>query len=510
MGLMQGKKITITTLSPVHIGCGEEYLPTNFVIKDQLLHFLDMAAIADELTDPERTMLGNLQTVGAIQQFFKSKRERFAPLATHLVEVAAAIAQEYEDKAGGAMQRANGGAPTYNLLQILRTAFNVLDNAPYLPGSSLKGSMRTAFLNTMNNSKPLEGIERAALEEAKRRNKSSHNVNKIMQQRLLGYAGGKFENDPLRHLHIVDAHHDEATDPAPSQILYAVSKKKKISERGSPELKVFLEVIPGLLNNVFTGEIRLTSDPITWQLLCDACNDFYYPQLQAELNHAHLSDLLETEWKNLLRSLIKDEINTLRKNRQGFLLRVGKHSGAESLTLNGVRDIKILGKQGEPPDYRSETTEKRFASQAKVVNSGLLPFGWLWVEACDDAHQHVSISMHDKIQPHTDQIRKAQRQRLSMLEQAEKLAGQTEEEKQQQKEMQRQKNAKPWPGARIKFNAGNGALSVENDGKTAIAIAPRGEQLLQTLALDIQKKVRTNQYVKVTAYVDDRTLVRIE
>ena len=500
MVLMQSKKITITTLSPVHIGCGEEYLPTNFVIKDQLLHFLDMAVIADELSEAERKALGNLQTVGVIQQFFKSKRERFAPLATHLVEVAAAIAQEYEDKAGKSTQQANGGAPIYNLLQILRTAFNVLDNAPYLPGSSLKGSMRTALLNAENKGKAL------LAEEV--RDKKGNNRN--LQQRLLGYTSGKFENDPLRHLHIVDAHHDEETDPAPSQILYAVSKKKRISERGSPELKVFLEVIPGLLNNVFTGEIRLTSDRITWQLLCDACNDFYYPQLQAELNHAHLSGLLETKWKNLLQSLITDEINTLRENRQGFLLRVGKHSGAESLTLNGVRDIKILGKQGEPPSYRSETTEKRFASQNKLANSGLLPFGWIWIEACDDAHQHVSISMHDKIQPHTHQIREAQRQRLSMVAQAEQLVGQTDEEKQQQREIQQQQNAQPWPGARIKFNAGNGALSVEKDGKTATAIAPKGEQLLQTLASDIQKKVRTNQYVKVTAYVDDRTLVRIE
>lgn len=500
MEFMQSKQITITTLSPVHIGCDEDYLPTNFVIKDSLLHFLDMAVIADELSESERTTLGNFQSVGAIQQFFKSRRDRFAPLATHVVEVATDIAREFEDKAGKPTQQATGSAPTYNLFPISRTAFNPLDAAPYLPGSSLKGSIRTALLNAENKGKPLPTDEI--------RDKKNNNRN--LQQRLLGYTSGKFENDPLRHLRIADAHHNGETDQAPTNILYAVSKKKRISERGSPELKVFLEVIPGLLNNAFTSEIRLTSDRITWQHLCDACNDFYYPQLQTEINHANLSSLLNTEWKNLLQSLITDEINALRENRQGFLLRVGKHSGAESLTLDGVRDIKILGKQGESPSYRTETTEKRFASQSKGANNDLLPFGWLWVEACNDEHQHVSISMRDKIQPHTNKIREAQNKRLDLIEQAQQLAGQTEEEKQQQREIQQQQNALPWQGVRLKFNTGNGALSVEKDGKTATALAPKGEQLLQTLPLDVQKKVRTNQYVKVTAYVDDRTLVRIE
>lgn len=489
------KKISITTLSPIHIGCDEDYIPTNFVIKDHLLHFFDMAVIADELTEAERKALGNYQTVGAIQQFFKSKRDRFAPLATHLVEVAKDIIKEYEGKAGKSTQQSAGSAPIYNLFPISRTAYNPLDVAPYLPGSSLKGSMRTALLDAKNKGQPLL---------------NKNETNQELQQRLLSYDKDNFKNDPLRHLHIADAHNDENADPAPTQILYAISKKKRSSERGTPELKVFLETIPALLNNVFSGEVRITDDRISWQILCDACNDFYYPQLEAELNHPHLSTMLDLEWKKLLSALINDEIKNLRESRQGFLLRVGKHSGAESLTLKGVRNIKILGKQGEPPSYRPETTEKRFASHSKVANGGLLPFGWLWIEACDDAYQHVSISMHDKIQPHSNKLRVAQKERLLRIEQTQQLAALTEEEKQQQKEIQQQQNAQAWPGARIKFNAGNGALSVEKDGKTATAIAPKGAQLLQTLSADIQQKVRTNQYVKVTAYVDDRILIRIE
>lgn len=77
-------------------------------------------------------------------------------------------------------------------------------------------------------------------------------------------------------------------------------------------------------------------------------------------------------------------------------------------------------------------------------------------------------------------------------------------------EARQEAEATPWPGARIKFNRANKTLSVEKDGKTANAIAPKGEQLLASLPEEIRKKVETNQFVKVTAYVSGSVLVRVE
>lgn len=73
-----------------------------------------------------------------------------------------------------------------------------------------------------------------------------------------------------------------------------------------------------------------------------------------------------------------------------------------------------------------------------------------------------------------------------------------------------QENAVAWEGARPKFNRANGALTVEKNGKTAIAIAPQGEALLQTLPADLQQKIRRNDFVKLTAYVAEGVLVRVE
>lgn len=431
---VEHRPISLTTLSPIHIGCDEDYVPTNFVIKDNLLHYLDMAILADVLEDNERRELGTSQTIGAIQHFFKSRRDRFAPLARHIVGVASDFAQEYEAKAGQSVQQGNGGELTYNLFPITRTTYRLIDSSPYLPGSSLKGSIRTAWLDAINSGIPLQETPLKGKE-----------TNQSLQQRLLGYTAGKFEKDPLRHLCITDAHHSD--ESAPTHILYAVSKKKRPCEHNASELKVFLEIIPGMLVDAFTSEIRLHSDmgsdkkPISWQQLCEACNDFYWQQLEDEIDHPHLAGMLDATWRQVIKDLLTNELNDLRKHHQGFLLRVGKHSGAESVTLNGVRNIKILGKKGSPPSYRSETTEKRFASENREATHGLLPFGWLWVESCQDEYQYLSIAMRDKLRPHTQALRDAQRDRLEQIEQA-REQWQTAKQAAEQKRLQAEETAR--------------------------------------------------------------------
>lgn len=410
---MSFQAISISTLSPVHIGCDEVYEPTNFVIHDGLLHALEVADLVKELTEAEQKQLGRLteerEPIGAIQRFFKSKAQRFANTSRHQVAVAGAIASEYEEKIGRAVQQNNTGSATYNLFPIARTAFRPLDNTPYLPGSSLKGSIRTAWLNHLLSQRgnPLRP------EDSRDKNKA-----RTLQERLLGYTAGKFEDDPFRHIALSDAHPEDEKIAPPTRVLYAISKKKRISERGTPELKVYLETVPDALPAAFQGELRLTGN-INWAALCDACNHFYCPQLEAELNHDILGNLIDGDWKQLISGLLGDELTELAKARQGFLLRVGKHSGAESVTLDGVRLIKILGKRENGKqtfDFRPNTTEKRFASLTKAGSSELLPFGWIWVDACDDQHRHIFDRLQQKLAKRSEVLRNAHEDRLLNLE----------------------------------------------------------------------------------------------
>jgi len=425
------RALSISTLSPIHIGCDEVFEPSNFVIHDGLLHALDPADLAESLSDKERKQLATLadqrEPIGAIQRFFRDRAEHFAGLAKHQVAVAAAIVSEYERIAGKATQHGSAGDVIYNRLTIARTAYRPLDNTPYLPGSSLKGSIRTAWLNQMNRGAALAFDEKSDKRNAPRR----------LQERLLGYTAGKFENDPFRHLGLADAHPEDDTTPPPTRVLYAISKKKRPprdGERSPQELKGFLETIPDALPAAFFGELRLTGK-IAWNELCDACNNFYRPQLDAEIDHAVLGALLDTDWKRLINGLLGNELGELIKTRQGFLLRVGRHSGAESVTLDGLRDIKILGKQGEQPTYRSNTTQKRFASLTKVGADGLLPFGWIWVDACDDEHRHLSDSLRQKLAARSQSLRDAHQEQLFRLEDQQVLRATASAEAARQKQL---------------------------------------------------------------------------
>ena len=179
--MQKNYKIAISTLSPIHIGCDTVYEPSNFVIHDDLLHALDVADLADELSAEERKQLGNLasgrEPIGAIQRFFRERAAQLASIATHRVAVASDIATEYKNNAGVAVQRGATGEGIYNLFPIARTAFRPIDNAPYLPGSSLKGSIRTAWLNHLNAGNSLKPNEKPQDRQASR----------ALLERLLGY-----------------------------------------------------------------------------------------------------------------------------------------------------------------------------------------------------------------------------------------------------------------------------------------------------------------------------------
>lgn len=408
------RSLAISTLSPVHIGCDEVYEPSGFVIHDELLHVLDPADLATALTDNERRKLATLadqrEPIGALQRFFRDAAARFSELARQQVAVAPELAREYAVKAGRPTQRDPNGEATYNSFQFARTAFRPFDGTPYLPGSSLKGSIRTAWLNYLNAEKPLSPAEKT----------DRRHASQSLEQRLLEYAAGKFQDDPFRQLALADAHPEEESTPPPTRVLYAISKKKRqprADDRLSPELKVFLETIPEALPAAFLGEIRFAPGAtIRWDALCDACNAFYRPQLEGELQHPVLSAPLDSDWVRLIYRLLGDELGELIKARQGFLLRVGRHSGAESVTLGGVRSIKIMRPDGQRPEYRPITTEKRYATLSRAGNGGLLPFGWLWVDACDDRHRHLSDAIRQKLAMRSRPLREAHQERLLRLE----------------------------------------------------------------------------------------------
>jgi CRISPR-associated protein Csm5 len=111
--------------------------------------------------------------------------------------------------------------------------------------------------------------------------------------------------------------------------------------------------------------------------IAQACNAFYRQILQDEIRLLRERGYIDEDWARSVEAVLQDP-----RLAQGtaFLLRVGRHSGAESVTLNGVLNIKIMRTQGQPAEFGKEVKTVWLAANERGQQKNLLPFGWLLVE----------------------------------------------------------------------------------------------------------------------------------
>lgn len=398
MKFLESRQLLISTLSPVHIGCGEDYDPTRYVIEEDTLYEFEPSAAMTVLTHQDRDQLlkivsgsTNDRMLQAVQAFFYHRRQALIPIANRRVPVGPKMVAFYQKRVGKTVQVESDGSQLLNRLEIERTFFNPAGGVPVLPGGSLKGAMRTALLDGINNGQPLLNNQERNLD---------------LQQRLFRY--NRFEQDPMRLVQVADTVFMDEADVG-TELRFAVNRRRKAPKPGENSaqsqaeqrgLYQLLECVPAARFRVFTGQLtvqqvdqvedncnRLPALPLRWnmQQIAAACNRFYRPQLEMELNQMQERSYIDGNWAVMLNSLLNGPVGERLNRNQAFLLRVGRHSGAESVTLNGVRNIKILldkdketGKQRF--EYRSTGTGWWLAANDIQARTEMLPFGWLLVE----------------------------------------------------------------------------------------------------------------------------------
>jgi CRISPR-associated protein Csm5 len=406
---IQSYRLLITPLAPIHIGTGESFEPTQYVIEDEVLFEFDTGAAIGAFSDADRKKLleiGNRRPdnmmIQAMQQFFFERRALLMAHAVHRLPVLPGVANLYASRVGQVANREAGGGTVLNRLEIDRTAFEPERRTPVLYGSSLKGAIRTALLDRVNGRNPLRVVT------DQRTGERHPEKNQGLQQRLFQFRAGKFELDPMRLIHLSDARWNSPENFLPTQVRFAVNRKRApvVNEQGelrrsrAENLYQILECVSPGLNRGFDGRLTLQSiaalaDQHADKLpaphlrfdirqIAEACNAFYRPILENELDQLEERRFVDEAWAKGIRQLLTTGDERLKRG-EAFLLRVGRHSGAESVTLNGVRKIKILrGKDPETGKVR-DTYEKIpltwwLAAQEKDQRTELLPFGWLLVE----------------------------------------------------------------------------------------------------------------------------------
>lgn len=383
MRFLQTHRLALTPLTPIHIGCGEDFEPTNYVIDDDALFHFDPAAVPLDSKDRDKLKQAvdarGDEAIRNVQRFFFERRERYAAASRQVVAVAPGVAEQYAKRVGQVAQHEAGGKRVANRLDIERTAYHPYSGAAYVPGSSLKGAVRTAWLNGINRGRGREGGETST----------------ALEKRLLE---GAFETDPFRLVRWSDA----AGADLLTKVVFSTNQKKRAVFKNNLELSgqgpvARRQVISGGQYRALAGEIRfdnlggIVEERKTPRLdkrigdfaaLARACNRFYLDRLAAELEVIKARGFASEEWVNALHEILT-ALDPVLKEEKAMLLRVGRHSGAESVTLDGARSIRIMKGPKQPPEHASESTTLWLAADYEDDRSDLLPFGWLLVEMAD-------------------------------------------------------------------------------------------------------------------------------
>jgi CRISPR-associated protein Csm5 len=371
-------------------------------------------------------------------------------------------------------------------MEVDRTAYIPGSGNPVLFGSSLKGAIRTALLNDRNKRAPLDHGERrpfdnyrGAYQQGNRDEMRSAEKKQMprsaphLQQRLFKFSQGEFEHDPLRLVGLSDAIWQGETDLPSAQVSLAVNRKRApvvdaqgiLRKSKAHDLYQILECVPGFRYRAFAGQLtvqspagldarhrdKLPATDLRFDMghIARACNDFYRPILDEEIRQMHKRGYLDAVWEKTLREVLQANTERFRRGEL-FLLRVGRHSGAESVTLNGVRNIKITKAQGQPAEYLDTPKTWWLAAEDKDQMRNLLPFGWLLIEvhsmqaalpdwpelqtACAP-HLAVAHEMADRLQAKAKEIEQARSQA-----EAKRLAEEEKRRRQAEAETQRQRD----------------------------------------------------------------------
>lgn len=386
---LKNHQLVLTPLSPIHIGCGEDFEPTNYVIDDGLLYGFDPSKTIklEEHHLSELSRLGLKANLLGIQQFFRKNKLLFKPTADVLIPVSSGFETEYEEKLGQVVQRESDGNPIFNRLVVERTISSGVSQTPFIPGSSFKGSLRTPHLNNINRGKPIQYDEHNLKDGAAK-----------LEKRL--YEEQDFDMSPMRLIKVSDLM------PKPDlhrSIVYSVMRRKRFvcdpktgeEKTTQDNLATRKEVIAEGQYRSFTGELSLMllgnlpeSDktpkkylrPTDITALAHASNAYHLPKLKEEIRLLYNRRFANENWLKSLKELLAGELATKIQAGTAFIVRLGRYGGAETKTLDGIRSIHIP--QAKHPDekYVSSSHCIWLAANHAKARSDMLPFGWAVVE----------------------------------------------------------------------------------------------------------------------------------
>lgn len=401
---MKTCRIAVTPLSPLHIGCGEVYEPTNYVVdaaKSLLYSFSPAGAFVSEGVRSEMMKAALTGRYQDMRAFFSRHLDDFRPWAEVIVPMDGGSVSGYRKMLNPqgkqkdtefAVQRTSYG----------RTARGV---EAYVPGSSLKGVAKTALADQLNNCQPMDAKE--------------------INARLFG---GDFDKSPFRFLKIGDLHAESGHVQVRSRCAGRFFKSNDFKYCGITD---YFETVEPAQYRVFLGEAALTGDKAAtgvapaFETLEALVKDLHAYAEKTWKKEAGWYRLADGEWARSVEGLLaalKDRIASGR----AALVRLGKNAGAESKTLNGAAKIQIRHRD-KTKEIKDHATTLWLTPEKTPVNedrgSGM-PFGWAIVELLDGSESPALKSWCDDVAKKLPVTKVALEKEWALLEEAKAKANQ--------------------------------------------------------------------------------------
>ena len=341
---MKTHRLSCEILSPIHIGSGYEIDPLSYIIKGQNLYKISFERFVAGINDTERLSLEKLIDRGDlliirdyVLEHIDAHRQSFYSVAVnpHVIET-------YYSKKGDIRN------------QLLVSPFirTQGETKPFMPGSSIKGAIRTAVISELAKKKNLPEPKNVKEEYE-------------FESKVLGYKDVK--NDPFRGLKIRDKCLDnDAT------IIREIQNVSKTNGRAlkANNIQMICEITHSDISGKFVGfqteiifdeelfSTAFLSTSLTREQIIKSCNEFYRGKMEEE----HQKFYENTEAESVSKRLLDTSFD-----QNSFLLRVGRFSGVESVTLDRYRNPKPPGK-------------KKTWGNTRNLAEGIYPMGW--VKAC--------------------------------------------------------------------------------------------------------------------------------
>ena len=373
-------------LTPIHIGSGREINPTEFVLKNgKLVHFNPAQLIGSLSPTDRKTIMGFLEkaSIKEIQAFFQNHVLAGDPDHTRIT-VSDKFKREFEAKA----------ANPNNQFRVEMMPRNPHTGRVYIPGSSIKGAIRTAVINHFANQDESirQGVHTAVNAETNINKKS-----KVLEEKTLGRLFSETHRDIFRLIRVEDVSLPDDTTRIDQAVNWNPNKQ------GSENIQMWVERLKSCADKdraqTFPVTIHLNTQAMKHpqvinilgrtlglRKILKSCNQFYWGRMTEERDTFYGSNEGPI-WKVMhgLFPQARDENGDVFRldpsspfwdspgyQKRWLLLRIGHFSHFESLSVNNLRQGYNIQACKPIEEMGSSRTRCEMGNSTPPM-----PFGWL-------------------------------------------------------------------------------------------------------------------------------------